>query len=61
MELMERSLADVVALCEEGLVLQERVIARFTNDVSLPSRSNILCSDASYATDARGIAVLVFA
>jgi hypothetical protein len=32
MELMERSLADVVVLCEEGLVLQERVIARFTHD-----------------------------
>ncbi|KAF5391711.1 hypothetical protein D9757_001666 [Collybiopsis confluens] len=32
MELMERSLADVVTLCEHGLVLQERVIARFTND-----------------------------
>ncbi|KAJ3990507.1 kinase-like domain-containing protein [Lentinula detonsa] len=32
MELMERSLADVVVLCEEGLVLQERVIARFAHD-----------------------------
>jgi len=30
--LMERSLADVVVLCDEGLVLQERVIARFTHD-----------------------------
>ncbi|KAF9073261.1 kinase-like protein [Rhodocollybia butyracea] len=33
MELMERSLADVVVLCEEGLVLQERIIARFTHDM----------------------------
>ncbi|KAF8889070.1 hypothetical protein BD779DRAFT_1672030 [Infundibulicybe gibba] len=33
MELMERSLADVVALKAEGLVLHERVIARFASDV----------------------------
>ncbi|KAJ4486380.1 kinase-like protein [Lentinula aciculospora] len=33
MELMVRSLADVVILCEESLVLQERVIARFTHDI----------------------------
>ena len=33
MELMERSLADVLALVEEGLVLEEKVIARFTGDV----------------------------
>ncbi|KIK53365.1 hypothetical protein GYMLUDRAFT_179098 [Collybiopsis luxurians FD-317 M1] len=32
MELMERSLTDVVVLCDEGLVLQESVIARFTKD-----------------------------
>lgn len=34
MELMERSLADVVGLVEEGLVVQEKVIARFASDVS---------------------------
>ncbi|THU93395.1 kinase-like protein [Dendrothele bispora CBS 962.96] len=33
MELMERSLADVVALVGQGLVLQERTIARFTSDI----------------------------
>jgi serine/threonine-protein kinase CLA4 len=35
MELMERSLADVVALVGEGLMVQERMIARFASDVSL--------------------------
>jgi hypothetical protein len=39
MELMERSLADVVALVEEGLMLQERMIARFARDVSASSLS----------------------
>ena len=34
MELMERSLADVIVLVEAGLVLQERTIARFASDVS---------------------------
>ncbi|KAL0575095.1 hypothetical protein V5O48_006871 [Marasmius crinis-equi] len=34
MELMERSLADVVELVESGLVLQERTIARFTSDIA---------------------------
>jgi len=34
MELMERSLADVVGLVGEGLSLQERMIARFASDVS---------------------------
>ncbi|OAX34385.1 kinase-like protein [Rhizopogon vinicolor AM-OR11-026] len=33
MELMERSLADVVGLVSEGLSLQERMIARFASDV----------------------------
>jgi len=33
MELMERSLADVLALGEEGLVVPEKVIARFTSDI----------------------------
>ncbi|KAK7441843.1 hypothetical protein VKT23_016504 [Stygiomarasmius scandens] len=33
MELMERSLADVVGLVDQGLVLQERTIARFTSDI----------------------------
>lgn len=35
MELMERSLADVVGLVGEGLSLQERMIARFASDVLL--------------------------
>lgn len=34
MELMERSLADVVGLVAEGLMVQERMIARFASDVS---------------------------
>ena len=33
MELMERSLADVIALVAQGLALQERMVARFTSDV----------------------------
>ena len=36
MELMERSLADAIELVGEGLVLVERVISRFANDVSDP-------------------------
>jgi hypothetical protein len=39
MELMERSLADVVALVSQGLSLQERMIGRFTSDV----RSDFKC------------------
>ncbi|KAL0952426.1 hypothetical protein HGRIS_006699 [Hohenbuehelia grisea] len=35
MELMERSLADVVALVSDGLMLQERMIARFASDILL--------------------------
>jgi len=35
MELMERSLADVVGLVSEGLSLQDRMIGRFTSDVLL--------------------------
>jgi hypothetical protein len=34
MELMEKSLADVVCLVEAGLMMQERMIARFASDVS---------------------------
>ncbi|ESK96721.1 ste ste20 paka protein kinase [Moniliophthora roreri MCA 2997] len=33
MELMERSLADVIELIDGGLMLQERMIARFTSDI----------------------------
>ncbi|KAF9553865.1 kinase-like protein [Agrocybe pediades] len=33
MELMERSLADIIALAGDGLQLQERVLARFTSDI----------------------------
>lgn len=35
MELMERSLADVIGLVAEGLALQERLIGRFTSDVGV--------------------------
>ncbi|KIJ60902.1 hypothetical protein HYDPIDRAFT_116587 [Hydnomerulius pinastri MD-312] len=35
MELMERSLADVVGLVGEGLALQERMVGRFSSDVLL--------------------------
>ncbi|KAG2031971.1 kinase-like domain-containing protein [Suillus americanus] len=38
MELMERSLADVVGLVGEGLSLQERMIARFASDASFSFR-----------------------
>jgi hypothetical protein len=34
MELMERSLADIVGLVVDGLMLQDRMIARFAQDVS---------------------------
>jgi len=33
MELMERSLADVIGLVAEGLALQERLVGRFTSDI----------------------------
>ncbi|KAF9238633.1 kinase-like domain-containing protein [Melanogaster broomeanus] len=33
MELMERSLADVIGLVTDGLALQERMVARFSSDV----------------------------
>ncbi|KAI4517510.1 kinase-like protein [Schizophyllum commune Loenen D] len=35
MDLMERSLADVIELVNEGLMLQERMIARFAGDILL--------------------------
>lgn len=35
MELMERSLADIVGLVADGLMLQDRMIARFARDVSV--------------------------
>ncbi|KAH7882793.1 kinase-like domain-containing protein [Phlebopus sp. FC_14] len=35
MELMERSLADVIGLVSEGLALQERMVGRFASDVLL--------------------------
>jgi p21-activated kinase 1 len=35
MELMERSLADVIALAQEGVVIQEQVAAKFASDVSI--------------------------
>jgi hypothetical protein len=46
MELMERSLADVVSLVEGGLMVQERMIARFASDVGV-SRHDQLCFNAS--------------
>jgi len=45
MELMERSLADVIVLVESGLVLQERTIARFASDVSFCSLSLVRIFD----------------
>lgn len=36
MELMERSLADIIGLVGEGLMLQDRMIARFASDVREP-------------------------
>ena len=36
MELMERSLADIIGLAGDGLQLQERTIARFASDVRIP-------------------------
>ncbi|KAH6904493.1 STE/STE20/PAKA protein kinase [Coprinopsis sp. MPI-PUGE-AT-0042] len=33
MELMERSLADMIALVEEGLMIHDRMIARFASDI----------------------------
>ena len=36
MELMERSLADIIGLAGDGLQLQERTIARFASDVCIP-------------------------
>jgi hypothetical protein len=43
MELMERSLADVVGLAGQGLMVQERMIARFASDVSVLSSASVLC------------------
>lgn len=37
MELMERSLADIVGLVVDGLMLQDRMLARFARDVSILS------------------------
>lgn len=39
MELMERSLADLIGLVEEGLMLQDRMMARFAGDVCCCSPS----------------------
>lgn len=44
MELMERSLADILALADEGLIMQETIIARFSSDVSQVSD---ICHDFS--------------
>jgi serine/threonine-protein kinase CLA4 len=38
MELMERSLADLIGLIESGLMLQERMMARFASDVCFSFR-----------------------
>ena len=48
MELMERSLADVIGLVAEGLALQERLIARFASDVGV-----LTCLSARQSTDRR--------
>jgi len=39
MELMERSLADIIGLVPEGLMLHDRMIARFASDVRWPTRA----------------------
>ena len=41
MELMERSLADIIGLVPQGLMLQDRMIARFASDVRWPVRLSI--------------------
>ena len=41
MELMERSLADVLALVQEGLVLPEVAISRFASDVGSDFQATI--------------------
>jgi hypothetical protein len=44
MELMERSLADIIGLAGDGLQLQERTIARFASDVRIfPFFSFLFC------------------
>lgn len=45
MELMERSLADVIGLAEYGLMLQERMMARFASDVSTARLFRTLSAD----------------
>jgi p21-activated kinase 1 len=48
MELMERSLADLIGLIGSGLMLQERMMARFANDVCPSTRNSkvslLICS-----------------
>ena len=46
MELMERSLADVIALVEEGIDLNEKIIAQIARDVSTTSYHSKTLADA---------------
>lgn len=50
MELMERSLADVIGLVAEGLALQERLVGRFASDVSGSCLSMPRGTDESLST-----------
>lgn len=57
MELMERSLADLVGLIKSGLMLQERMMLRFASDVCfsmrVPGISLFTCDDISGTTSVR--------
>ncbi|KAJ7740996.1 hypothetical protein B0H14DRAFT_3608806 [Mycena olivaceomarginata] len=58
MDLMERSLADVVGLVDEGLRLQEpRIVARFANDISCKSTISptATCALTTCCSTAKGI------
>jgi hypothetical protein len=61
MELMERSLADVIGLVAEGLALQERLVGRFASDVGvsyLPP-SQVLMTEPSSASSNRSSMVWI--
>lgn len=45
MELMERSVADVIALVEEGIILDERVMSQMAGDVSIVNLSSSVRSE----------------
>lgn len=51
MELMERSLADVIGLVGHGLMLQDRMIARFASDVRFVSEMEIFYCWLTFSPD----------